>query len=702
MKQPSFYLFLFSFCFFCSFFLAADMDAQKSASLPDKLAPVQVGMRYGLKDMQGKTVIPALFEALIPDGDSCRARTHGKWGLVNLRGEWVVQPLFEALDKFYGRFAVAARKDSVAVPKTYYLQQQTNLDLKYGLIGQDGAWVIKPLYEKLVLCTNGTVILYKKFNLWGVMTVDGKKQTLPVYEAIFPFTDGAAVVVYKDPSEISMLSAYYGSPDETVTGGKWGVIDQQGKELIAPHYAYIGSFHDGLAAFNEGGTWGAIQRYGSTKALRNGKWGFLDVQGRIVIPATYESVNEFDEGVALVTKEGSTYLIDKVGHKLARPDSGILKRVGVPALTTFCQAPAWGFIDTAGRMVIAAAYGNARPFQNGLAAVSQSTPCDRQTDLSAGTASNSLIRNSGVHNVRVNEGEEQWGYIDASGTLVIPYQFTRCVDFSDGLAAVFKEGSWGFINKKGEWVISPRYDDDTQCHYRFKDGLALVSIQGKWGFVDHAGKQVIPLVYTLADEFEEGLAAVRIGDSWGFIDRQGQMVIKPQFNVVGSFKEGLANVRKRQSVYSSNTSTDTDFLYGYIHKNGNWAVPPAYTDARDFNEGMAAVAGMKNGSLQWGYINASGSLVIAEKYQAVKPFEKGIAYVCTQTQGNYIDHSGNNLTTPVDVAYGYEGSKYKLINGFTAAIDPANLWGFKDKHFNWVIKPEYEQVSHFTRINGHE
>ena len=39
------------------------------------------------------------------------------------------------------------------------------------------------------------------------------------------------------------------------------------------------------------------------------KWGFMDVTGKVVIPAEYEKVTEFENGVAQVTKDGVTSLL---------------------------------------------------------------------------------------------------------------------------------------------------------------------------------------------------------------------------------------------------------------------------------------------------------------------------------------------------------------------------------------------------------
>ncbi|HET9218790.1 MAG TPA: WG repeat-containing protein [Terriglobia bacterium] len=73
---------------------------------------------------------------------------------------------------------------------------------------------------------------------------------------------------------------------------------------------------------------------------------------------------------------------------------------------------------------------------------------------------------------------------------VIPSEFEDASDFSEGLAAA-KKGSWGFINKKGQWVIPPQFDDARE----FRDGLALVDIHPNWHYIDNRGLVVRPNVW---------------------------------------------------------------------------------------------------------------------------------------------------------------------------------------------------------------
>lgn len=66
----------------------------------------------------------------------------------------------------------------------------------------------------------------------------------------------------------------------------WGYIDKQNNWIIRPRYCMAGRFSEGLAAVYING------RTSNGKCV-DGKWGFIDTSGKMVIPAKYERVWAF-------------------------------------------------------------------------------------------------------------------------------------------------------------------------------------------------------------------------------------------------------------------------------------------------------------------------------------------------------------------------------------------------------------------------
>ena len=102
------------------------------------------------------------------------------------------------------------------------------------------------------------------------------------------------------------------------------------------------------------------------------------------------------------------------------------------------------------------------------------------------------------------DGGCKCGFIDTSGTLVIPCEWYDARSFGDGVASVQKDGKWGAIDKEGKLVIPYEWDDA----FNFYDGLARVRQDRKYGFIDKSGAVAIPCEWDSADCFSEGLAGV--------------------------------------------------------------------------------------------------------------------------------------------------------------------------------------------------
>ncbi|MBE5803100.1 MAG: WG repeat-containing protein [Clostridiales bacterium] len=134
-----------------------------------------------------------------------------------------------------------------------------------------------------------------------------------------------------------------------------------------------------------------------------------------------------------------------------------------------------------------------------------------------------------------NETKNTYSYIHADGSPLTQevYSAWREKGFkysydylpSDGIAAVG-------IDRKG--TIKPCYIDLTTMELlpsdgwediaAFSEGMAAVKKDGKWGYINTAGEYVIQPQYDLARPFCCGVAIVDQGDEWFIIDTQGNIL----------------------------------------------------------------------------------------------------------------------------------------------------------------------------------
>ncbi len=89
---------------------------------------------------------------------------------------------------------------------------------------------------------------------------------------------------------------------------------------------------------------------------QNGKWGFIDRDGRFVIPPQFEysrlepTITQFSEGLAGVTKHGKFGYVDKTGVFVIAPmfKKGFAFRAGIAQA---CDSKVCSYIDRHGTRI---------------------------------------------------------------------------------------------------------------------------------------------------------------------------------------------------------------------------------------------------------------------------------------------------------------------------------------------------------------
>ena len=77
-----------------------------------------------------------------------------------------------------------------------------------------------------------------------------------------------------------------------IENGKIGFANMNGKIVIKPNWGFIFPFQEnGLAIFCEKGNWIWIDK--EHRKFSGGKWGAMDTKGNIVIPAMYDDGKEY-------------------------------------------------------------------------------------------------------------------------------------------------------------------------------------------------------------------------------------------------------------------------------------------------------------------------------------------------------------------------------------------------------------------------
>lgn len=169
----------------------------------------------------------------------------------------------------------------------------------------------KPKYE-VVGKMNSGMVLVKEGLLYGYVNSKNEYIIPAKYEEAKDFKDGYAVVKKND---------------------KWGIVDASGKETVACSYEQIRHYHGTIWRVTKGNLYGLVSavngaliqsvkytsidimlRSNRSNMCINGKYGFLNEKGQVVIPAQFDSSAYFTEtGISNVKLNGHRYTINTSG-----------------------------------------------------------------------------------------------------------------------------------------------------------------------------------------------------------------------------------------------------------------------------------------------------------------------------------------------------------------------------------------------------
>jgi len=98
-----------------------------------------------------------------------------------------------------------------------------------------------------------------------------------------------------------------------------------------------------------------------------------------------------------------------------------------------------------------------------------------------------------------------------------------------------------------------------------------------------------------------------------------------------------------------------------------------------------------------GYFNIfTGEAVISAQYDKAWIFSDGLACVYKQGTLHFIDHFGQNAMDKV-FPYGIRNDDYCFHNGLCIMYDENGRFGLIDKHGEWVVEPQYYEISYDTK-----
>lgn len=155
------------------------------------------------------------------------------------------------------------------------------------------------------------------------------------------------------------------------------------------------------------------------------------------------------------------------------------------------------------------------------------------------------------------------------GRIVIEAQYDKAWVFSDGLAAVVKDGKIGFINAKNEIVIPFRYDyayrNGWAIDYLFRNGYcSMTDAHGACGLIDRSGNWIIePLYDCIWTPHGAGYRIVKDGDKYGLLNPELQFARPIEYDYI-EFAEDDAGLLLSQNGRKWQTDFDGNVIRPFV------------------------------------------------------------------------------------------------------------------------------------------
>ncbi len=183
---------------------------------------------------------------------------------------------------------------------------------KWGFLDREGREIIPCQYEDVSFFREGLAAV-RTDRKWGYIDEAGNSVIPCIYDHAEPFCKGTAVVslgkvffeIDKTGRRVRDVPAQAQDPSSGVKlvpvdcDGKWGYADQNGNMVLDCRWEDAERFFEGLASVKQTGK----------------KWGFIDEQGNLTIDCEWDDVLFFENGLCEVRRSGAGWgFIDRSGN----------------------------------------------------------------------------------------------------------------------------------------------------------------------------------------------------------------------------------------------------------------------------------------------------------------------------------------------------------------------------------------------------
>lgn len=285
--------------------------------------------------------------------------------------------------------------------------------------------------------------------------------------------------------------------------------------------------------------------------ISEGKYGFINTQGKLMIPAMYNEVGPFQEGLAVVSKDDKFGIIDKKNQMIIDFQfDEILEFVNNRAIVR--KGEKYGLIDRLGKLVFPLEFDDISLIAQNLYSVIQDGKSKtynskfQETLFGAGS------------NVELNFSKRM--SIDH-----LEFEFVGDLDRTSNRAVVKVSGQLNYIDSTGKLMLTNPLEwfPDALSVAKFNNGFAVYRKKEKYGLIDINGKVVQKNVYESSGPYT-GFWPVKDKGNWALLDVKGKVILSFEYDFI-RFMPDLGYLIEREE------------QFGLLNSMGNMILPVSFS-----------------------------------------------------------------------------------------------------------------------------
>ena len=418
-------------------------------------------------------------------------------------------------------------------------------------------------------------------NKWGVINQDGDEVIIPSYQEM--------IIIPNEEKDVFVCT--YDINEQTGTY-KTKAINSKNEEIFTA-YEQVEAI-DNIDKNNN--LW---YEKNILKVSKNGKYGLIDLNGKELLPIEYDEITVLDgmENSIIIKKDGKVGLVNDNGSILIEVNYKDIRALGETykdGYITIDDAGKYGVVSATKKQILENKYDEIMPV---------------------------YLKDYYL----IKEGEKK-EVIDSNGNVILDSGFDDIKSATTNGVIFIKNNLYGEISTSAEITLDAKYQDLKEV----KDGIYIAKQNDKYGIIDNVGNEQLAFEYAgitynekanlfFAEDSEYNTSIINdIYDvkATGILsevnneDEYIRMRVNDNYKYYDFKGEETANTK----VLKNNTIflDKKDGKYGYVDKKGNPVTEYIYDDATEQNK-CGFVAVKKDGV--WGSLDKNGKEVIEPKYK---------------------------------------------------------------------------------------